>query len=250
MSTSLYDLSKMTKYELRETLAPIRDAVAKRVNRIKKAGLPSPALRSLESSGGLLTAKFDDKQTLISEIQRGKAFMKLNTSTIPGAKTYAQNIMKKQSDLERTGIIKSIEDIAPDYTKLSNRGKSRYWEALHKLKQLGIGTLTAENYDLYNALIRTSFKGNRPDNKFLMSTVPEEAWDYIIENSYIPNDDLYAKGKLKKSELDSYWAEKIAKMIMVFHKWRNDNPWEQAIRKRTENGYRITWDEVDELTNQ
>ena len=222
MDTSLYDLSKMTKYELREYLAPVRDAVNKRVQAIKKVGVPSPALKSLESSGGLLSSKGADKKMLISEIQRGKAFLNLKTSTVKGGRQFAKEITKKQSDAQKVGIDKKIEDFAPDYTNLTDRNKGRFWQTLHKLKQDGF-QMSPEQYDTNNALIRTAFKGKRPDQKFLQ-TIPDEASEYVQEHSELPSDMDYASGKLKKDKLDAYWSEKIAKMVEAYNEWMMDNP--------------------------
>ena len=244
MYTSLYDLSKMTKYELREYLAPVRDAVHKRVQAIKKAGVPSPALKSLESSGGLLSSKGADKKMLISEIQRGKAFLNLKTSRMPGARKYLEDIQKKKSDAERVGVNKKLEEIAPDYTKLTDRNKGRFWETLHKLKQDGF-QLSPEQYDTYNSLVRTAFKGKNPAQKFL-DTIPAEAKNYImsvsdineseadelkkdledflVKKSAMGNDALVEKHKLHKGDLDSYWSEKIAKMIEAYDEWLKDHP--------------------------
>lgn len=243
LDSSIYDLSKMTLYELKEVLAPIRDAVHKRVVAIKKSGVPSPAVKSLSSSGGLLSAKGKDKSALIDEINRGKSFLNMQTSTIKGSRTYLKDITKKKVQGERAGVLKSLDEIAPDYTELTDRSKGRYWETLHKLKQDGF-QLQAEEYDIANNLIRIAFKGKNPGKNFLNAVVPEEAWDYvnmessdlddkqkalkelaenIIDKTAMPNDELQEKGRLKKHKLDSYWAEKIAKMIEVYSKWARDH---------------------------
>lgn len=244
MSTNTYDLSKMTSYELKEVLAPIRDAVAKRVISIKKSGLPSPALRSLESSGGNLSAKGKDKSALINEINRGKSFINMKTSTITGSRSFLKEITKKRSEAEKSGIIKDLDELAPDYTELKDRAKGRFWETLHKLKQDGF-QLQAEEYDTANNLIRIAFKGKEPDKAFLNAVVPEEAWEYvnmesselddkqkalkelaenIIDKTAMPNDQKRKERRLKGDKLDSYWAEKIAKMVEVYSKWLKDNP--------------------------
>lgn len=244
LNSSIYDLSKMTSYELKEVLAPIRDAVHKRVVAIKKSGVPSPAIRSLNSSGGLLSAKGKDKSALIDEINRGKSFLNMQTSTIKGSRTYLKDITQKQFQGERAGVLHELDEIAPDYTELTDRSKGRYWETLHKLKQDGF-QLQPEEYDTANNLIRIAFKGKEPDKNFLKAVVPEEAWDYvtqydddlderqkalkelatnIVEQTAMPNDELRHQGRLKKHKLDSYWSEKIAKMIEVYSKWAKDNP--------------------------
>ena len=242
LSTNTYDLSKMTSYELKEVLAPIRDAVAKRVVAIKKSGLPSPSLRALQTSGGNLSAKGKDKSALINEINRGKSFLNMKTSTIKGSRSFLKEITKKKSDAEKSGIIKNLDEIAPDYTELKDRAKGRFWETLHKLKQDGF-QLQSEEYDTANNLIRIAFKGKNPEKAFLNAVVPEEAWDYVdrvlltdkqralqdlvvnmTEKTAMPDDERRKKGRLKGERLDSYWAEKIAKMIEVYSDWLKDNP--------------------------
>ena len=181
---------------------------------------------------------------MINEINRGKSFLNMKTSTIKGSRSFLKEITKKKSDAEKSGIIKNLDEIAPDYTELKDRAKGRFWETLHKLKQDGF-QLQAEEYDTANNLIRIAFKRKSPDNAFLNAVVPEEAWDYvnmessdlddkqkalkelaenIIDKTAMPNDERRKKGKIKGDKLDSYWAEKISKMVEVYSDWLKDNP--------------------------
>lgn len=220
LDASIYDLSKMTSYELKEVLAPIRDAVSKRVVAIKKSGVPSPALKSLTSSGGLLSSKGKDKTALIGEINRGKSFLNMKTSSIKGSRSYLKEITRKQTEGEKSGILKSLDEIAPDYTELSDRSKGRFWETLHKLKQDGF-QMNPEQYDTANNLIRVAFKGKNPSESFL-KTIPDEAKEYVKEHSELDYD--YNRSKLRGKNLDSYWAEKIAKMVEAYDDWQKMNP--------------------------
>ena len=225
---SLYDLSKMTSYQLKEVLGPIRDAVHKRVSRIHKAKLESPAISALTKSGGALSARGKDKEGLIQEIQRGQAFLGYATSKIgtytdkPGAREYTEQRKQFTGDgfFDNTKEGKKIK--TPEYADLSDRNKGRFWTVLHKIKQNGI-QLKPEEYNEENQLIRTALKSKRPDEQFL-KIIPAEAVDYVRNNSILEADADYSAGKLRKKNLDNYWTDKITSMFSSYMKWQTDTP--------------------------
>ena len=227
IDVNLYDLSKMTSYQLKEVLAPIRDAVHKRVSRIHAEKLESPAISALTKSGGELSAKGKDKEALIKEIERGQAFLGYATSRIgtytdkPGAREYTA----QQNRFTGDGFVsnKTGKDIkTPEYSDLTDRKKARFWDVLHKIKQNGI-QLNPEEYDAENQLIRTAVKSKDPVGKFL-ECLPAEAVEYVRVNSAIDLDEDYKKGKLKKKKLDEYWTDKITSMFSSYVKWQKENP--------------------------
>lgn len=223
----IYDLSKLTSYELREVLAPIRDATHKRVSRIKKEKLESPALSALTRSGGALSAKGKDKQSLIHEIQRGQAFLSYATSKIgtygekPGARKYTESRNRFTGDgfvSNETG--KKIR--TPEYSDLTDRKKGRFWTTLHKIKQNGV-QLSPEMYNEENQMLRTAIKSNDPQGAFL-NIIPKEAKEYVLEKSKMEKDIDYTKGKIKKKDLDEYWTDKLTSMFSAYVDWKLDHP--------------------------
>lgn len=227
---SLYDLSKMTSYQLKSVLAPIRDAVHKRVSRIHQAKLESPAISALTKSGGALSARGKDKEELIQEIQRGQAFLGYATSKIgtytekPGAREYTEQRKQFTGDgfYDNTDMSGRKKIKTPEYTDLTDRNKGRFWSVLHKIKQNGI-QLRPEEYNEENQLIRTALKSKRPDEQFL-KIIPAEAVSYVRNNSILEADAEYNAGKLRKKNLDNYWTDKITSMFSSYMKWQTDNP--------------------------
>lgn len=233
VSLDMYDLAKMTKYELQEVLAPIRDATHKRVERIKKEKLESPALSALTKSGGALSSKGKDKQALMHEIMRGQAFLSYATSRIgtysdkPGAREYTKQRNRTSGDgffftneVKPNGKNGKIR--IPDYSDLSDRKKGRFWTVLHKIKQNGV-QLSPEMYNEENMMIRTVVKSNDPVGAF-MKIIPEEAKNYVLEKSEMEKDSDYHRGKIKKKDLDEYWTDKITSMYSAYIDWKMEHP--------------------------
>lgn len=225
---TMFDLSKMTSYELREVLAPIRDATAKRVRRIEKGKYESPAVQGLMKTGGLLSVQGKDKATLIREIQRGQAFLSRGTSRIGSTSIFRNGLEEKQIGAKEYTQKYNKTDIlfgnkkAPEYSSLSDRKKGRFWNVLHKIRQNGI-QLSAEEYDTENQLVRIAVKSNNPTNAFLNS-IPAEAKEYVENNSHIEMDKDWVSGKLRKEKLDNYWTEKITAMYSAYIKWKREHP--------------------------
>lgn len=226
---SEYDLSKLSKYDLQRVLAPIRDATNKRVKRIQKLKLEAPSLSALTKSGGKLSTKGKDKAGLIKEIQRGQAFLGMATSKIggeSGARAYTEARNKRRKESSETFGFESIFDLGKkagrEYTDLSDKAKGTYWDVMHKMKQKGI-QLNQEQYDATHSLVVALSSTRNWEDAFLNS-IPAEAREYVLNESYMPNDDLYHSGKKIKGGKKNYKAEKIVAMVDAYTKWMVDNP--------------------------
>lgn len=226
---SEYDLSKMSKYDLQRVLAPIRDATNKRVKRIQKAKLEAPSLSALTKSGGKLSTKGKDKAELIKEIKRGQAFLGMATSRISGekgARAYTEERNKSRKQSEETFGYQSMYDLGKkgkkDYSDLSNKAKGTYWDIMHKMKQKGI-QLTPEQYDATHGLA-VALSSTRNFEDAFLNSIPAEAREYVLNESYMPNDELYRSGKKIKGGKANYKAEKIVAMVDAYTKWMVDNP--------------------------
>lgn len=161
------DLKGMSKSELLKVLAPIRDAANKRVNRLEKAGQPSPALAAIQKTGGkIYGSKYTTNKELRKEIERGIAFINYQTSTVKGARSY-----EKKMTGSVTGGVR--------YGDLTPAQVGKYWDIMHKMREAGI-QLSGEGYDAVKALIRNSVASDDPDAAFL-SSVPAESHEYIRE---------------------------------------------------------------------
>lgn len=222
-SLTEYDLSKMSKYDLQRVLAPIRDATNKRVKRIQKGKLEAPSLSALTKGGGALSTKGKDKSGLIGEILRGKAFLGMATSKISGefgARAYTEARNKRRKESTETFGYESMFDVgkrAKDYTDLSDKAKGTYWNIMHKVKQKGI-QLKPEQYNETHALV-VSISASRNFVGAFLNTIPAEAHQYVLENSYLPNDEAYRNGKKIKGGKQNYKVEKIVAMLDGYTKW-------------------------------
>ena len=173
LSVKFEDLKGMSKGELLQVLAPLRDAANKRVNRLQSAGQPSPALAAIEKTGGkIYGGKWTTNKELRKEIERAAAFLNYQTSTVTGARKY-----EKKMTGSVTGGIR--------YGDLTPAQVGQYWDIMHKMREAGI-QLSGEDYDAVKALIRNSVSSNDPDAAFL-SSVPAESHEYIKER--MPESD-------------------------------------------------------------
>lgn len=173
LSVKFEDLKGMSKRELLQVLAPLRDAANKRVNRLQSAGQPSPALAAIEKTGGkIYGGKWTTNKELRKEIERAAAFLNYQTSTVTGARKY-----EKKMTGSVTGGIR--------YGDLTPAQVGQYWDIMHKMREAGI-QLSGEDYDAVKALIRNSVSSNDPDAAFL-SSVPAESHEYIKER--MPESD-------------------------------------------------------------
>ena len=89
--------NKLTEKELKLVVGRLVSAVNKRVRRFEKAGITTPATRSLEKSGGKLSVKGKSLNELRSEYARARNFMNMETSTRKGY----EKVQKKISDTLR-----------------------------------------------------------------------------------------------------------------------------------------------------
>lgn len=95
MSEKKFNSLKEKKLKL--VVGRLVSAVNKRVRRFEKAGISTPATRSLEKSGGKLSVKGKSLNELRSEYARARNFMNMETSTRKGY----EKVQKKISETLR-----------------------------------------------------------------------------------------------------------------------------------------------------
>ena len=165
------DLKGLTKKELREILAPIRDAANKRLNRLEKAGLTNaPAFQAAQETGGkIYGSQYNTPKDLRREIRRGQAIIKYKTSTISGTREY----FRKMNGTVPPGISDyspGLEEI-PDYASLNSQQIGAYWKIMDKLAEQGMTALTTEMYNTMKALVRAAVNSEDPIGE-LMNRLP------------------------------------------------------------------------------
>lgn len=89
------DFRKMTRQELAKECRRVFDIANKRIRRLEAQEILSPALHSVNSSGGQFYVKGLDLKQLSHEYARCVAFLNMETSSVTGAKSYERRIEAK-----------------------------------------------------------------------------------------------------------------------------------------------------------
>ncbi len=89
------DFRKMTRQELAKECRRVFDIANKRIKRLEGQQILSPALHSVNSSGGKFYVKGLDLKQLSHEYARCVAFLNMETSSVTGAKAYERRIEAK-----------------------------------------------------------------------------------------------------------------------------------------------------------
>ena len=96
------DVMEMTYKELKSYAKKEFNTLNKRISRLRSAdkerGILSPALKSIEESGGTFKVGGKDLNGLRKEIARAISFKNMETSTITGARTYTNRMLSVFGD--------------------------------------------------------------------------------------------------------------------------------------------------------
>lgn len=87
-------INKMSRKELAQVTSILSSAANKRIARIEKAGVTSPAVANVKSHEGRFSVKGKNTNQLRGEFARARNFMSNTTSTVRGAKSSARQIEK------------------------------------------------------------------------------------------------------------------------------------------------------------
>lgn len=87
-------INKMSRRELAQVTSILASAANKRIARIEKAGVTSPAVANVKSHEGRFSVKGKNTNQLRGEFARARNFMSNVTSTVKGAKSSARQIEK------------------------------------------------------------------------------------------------------------------------------------------------------------
>lgn len=123
------EINKMSRKELAQVTSILASASNKRIARIEKSGVTSPAVASVKRHGGRFSVKGKNTNQLRSEFARARSFMENVTSTVRGAKSSARRIEKN------LGLGKSVEKVAkamPSYLKKEHQRLIQKRERLNK----------------------------------------------------------------------------------------------------------------------
>lgn len=191
MNLSIDEIDSMSASELRRAIAPIRDAINKRMKRLEKASLPSPALAGINKTGGrIYVGKEMSEADLKRELERGMAFIGYKTSTVSGTKQYISARNK--------GKVK--------YESMNASQIGKYWDVVHKLKQSG-SQLDPEYYNEAQDLIRQAVMSDDPEEEMMMR-LPEESHEAIEKHRKTVSHD-------EKVPID----ERLADIYLTYQDW-------------------------------
>jgi hypothetical protein len=130
MNLTMREINKMTRRELAQVVSAMRSVARKRMERIEKQEVYSPAYSYLQRSGGIPSVKGLDLTALKNEYKRYKHFLSLKTSTVKGSKKYMKET--EQAFEDATGQKWSYSELIP------------FYEMLDELRDEGL--VNAENY--------------------------------------------------------------------------------------------------------
>lgn len=94
MKLNQREIEKMSRKELARVVSDLRSVARKRIERMEKSEIYSPAYSAIIASGGIPTVKGMDLTQLKNEFKRYKHFIELKTSTVKGAKKYYEKSVK------------------------------------------------------------------------------------------------------------------------------------------------------------
>lgn len=167
LDADIADLKKLTGKELRNVVATLRDASAKRYQRAVKAGELSPAVVAFRDKyGGKLSVKGKTDKELRRELQKGYYFLNAKTSTSTGRKAVQEALEKS------TGV-----KLDPEQTK-------QLWETIDKMSEL------------YEAGLLPAFGsiGSQPLKEYVAKQIKKgRTVDDILKHANKELDKLYEK---------------------------------------------------------
>ena len=129
LNLSDVQINKMTRKELAQVTSILASAANKRIARIEKAGVTSPAVSNVKSHEGRFSVKGKNTNQLRGEFARARNFMNNVTSTVKGAKSSARQI-EKNLGLGKTN--KKTGKAVPSSLKKEHKRISQKRERLEK----------------------------------------------------------------------------------------------------------------------
>lgn len=164
MKLNQRQIEKMSRQELARVVSDLRSVARKRIERMEKSEVYSPAYTSIISGGGIPTVKGMDITQLRNEFKRYKGFVEMKTSTVRGARTYQRKL--KNNFEKMVG------------RSLTNDEMGFYSRILDDLRDEGLAT--ANNYK--NVLNYITEYSN--DNPELGSEELKQQVREVLENEY------------------------------------------------------------------
>lgn len=129
LNLSDIQINKMSRRELSQVTSILSSAANKRIARIEKAGITSPAVANVRKHDGKFSVKGKNTNQLRSEFARARNFMQNATSSVRGAKQSARQIEK---NLGLGETVKKVSKAMPSYLKKEHKRLVQKRERLNR----------------------------------------------------------------------------------------------------------------------
>ena len=153
LDLDIVDVDKMTEKELRKVVGRLRDAGNKKLKRLQKTGLSTPALRQVEKSGGKFSTEGKKLNALRAEYQRIKAFYEAKTSTATGYKKAQAETMRQFKAKGIDVTQEKLDKMYEVYEKIRKDSPKHMRTAQMKYKILSITSVMDDEFDVDEAAI-------------------------------------------------------------------------------------------------
>ena len=126
-------INKMTASELKKLVSVLAPVANKRLSRLEKEKLKTPAYKSAMKSGGKFSSRGEKRKDIAREFYRVKDFLNKKSSTVQGAKKIAKDFMSRlgmdsmptmDEQIIAWDIITKMNEIFPAY--INNFGSTRF----------------------------------------------------------------------------------------------------------------------------
>ena len=142
----LNKIMSMSRSDLAKTVSKLASASNKRLVRLQKQDITTPASEYILKHGGKFSVAGKNVAQLREEFQRAKGFLESKTATVRGYKKWSAEMAKTL--FKNTGI---------NYDDLSEDKKRIFWKAYSKLEELDYANVHDKHYrtsvnEIYDAV--------------------------------------------------------------------------------------------------
>ena len=148
MDISIDEFSHLSKTELRQAVSRLADAANKRLKRLEKSDVASPAYREATEGGNKFSTRGKSEIELQIEFRRVSNFLQDKTSTIKGSRAYMEEARQNLKDTFGIDINKSdFAELISDYKRIIDESPDFQSRAL-RYKNLKNFTIRLEDGQL------------------------------------------------------------------------------------------------------
>ena len=179
----------LSKKDMRSVVQRLASAANKRVDRMQKNGISSPALRQLLENGGRVSTKGKDLAALRAEFARAKNFLQSETSTISGYNKFVQD---------------NIDALKEHDVDIDKKNFEDFWRVFDRIKEMDPSVEnSALKYNIMQA-IADEFDENDIDVDYITERMLDQI-DLIYESQEeIENQKWDEFNDLMDEEMGSY----------------------------------------------